>query len=146
MAVVVSWAWPSHFCTRLSGMPADTAATQKPWRNPLGEACGPSSVAFAGGEVFPRAVRGVILARSLSSDFFGIEEREGWFPDFESVAVWPATARLLWQLRNLDRPELAGQSSLEHFDHWLDPATRRVILCSRQEARQERYFRNKVTW
>ena len=36
--VVVSWAWPSHFCTRLSGMPAETP---KPWRSPLGEPGGP---------------------------------------------------------------------------------------------------------
>ncbi len=43
-----------------------------------------------------RAHSPLILAHSLSSDFFGIEEREGWFPDFESFAVWPATARLLW--------------------------------------------------
>jgi len=63
----------------------------------------------------------MIQAHSLSSDFFGIEEREGWFPNFESFAVWPATARLLWRLRKLDRPELAGQSSLAHFAHWQDP-------------------------
>ena len=86
-----------------------------------------------------RAHSPLILAHSLSSDFFGIEEREGWFPDFESFAVWPATARLLWQLRKLDRPELAGQSSLEHFDHWRDPRSRTVTLCSRQEARRARW-------
>ncbi len=86
-----------------------------------------------------RAHSPLILAHSLSSDFFGIEEREGWFPDFESFAVWPATARLLWRLRKLDRPELAGQSSLEHFDHWRDPRSRTVTLCSRQEARRARW-------
>src|ERR1700722_17748800 len=42
MAMVVSWACPSHFWTRLRGMPAKTAATPKPWRSPLGEACGSS--------------------------------------------------------------------------------------------------------
>src|SRR5271166_4922127 len=80
-----------------------------------------------------RAHSPLILAHSLSSDFFGIEEREGWFPDFESFAVWPATARLLWRLRKLDRPELAGQSSLAHFAHWQDPTHPRVILCSKKE-------------
>src|SRR5208283_2577585 len=78
-----------------------------------------------------RARSPMILAHSLASDFFGIEERETWFPDFESFAVWPATARLLWALRGLDRPELAGQSSLEHFAHSHDPTSRRVTLCSR---------------
>jgi hypothetical protein len=62
----------------------------------------------------------MILAHSLTSDFFGIEERESYFPDFESFHVWPATARLLWQLREIDH--LAGQSSLAHFGHWHDPA------------------------
>jgi len=83
-----------------------------------------------------RAHSPMILAHSLVSDFFGIAELETWFPDFESFAVWPATARLLWALRNLDRPELAGQSSLEHFDHWRDPKSRKVTLCSRQEAKR----------
>ena len=83
-----------------------------------------------------RAHSPMILAHSLTSDFFGIEELEGWFPDFESFTVWPATARLLHQLRKLDRPELAGQSSLEHFAHWHDRQRRRIALCSRQEARR----------
>src|SRR3984957_16643688 len=47
MAMVVSWACPSHFWTRLRGMPAKTAATPKPWRSPLGEACGSSRPAAA---------------------------------------------------------------------------------------------------
>lgn len=84
----------------------------------------------------PRAHSPLILAHSLASDFFGIEERETWFPDFESFTVWPATARLLWELRALDRPELAGQSSLEHFAHWRDPQSRKITLCSRQEAKR----------
>jgi hypothetical protein len=37
-----------------------------------------------------RAHSPMILAHSLSNDFFGIEVREGWFPDFESFAVWVA--------------------------------------------------------
>lgn len=84
----------------------------------------------------PRAHSPMILAHSLRSEFFGIEELETWFPDFESFTVWPATARLLWELRGLDRPELAGQSSLEHFAHWQDPQSRKITLCSRQEAKR----------
>jgi hypothetical protein len=86
-----------------------------------------------------RAHSPLILAHSLTSDFFGIGEREAWFPDFESFAVWPATARLLWELHSLDRPELAGQSSLEHFAHWRDPSTRKIILCSRQDAKRAKW-------
>ena len=85
-----------------------------------------------------RAHSPLILAHSLTTGFFGIEELEGWFPDYESFTVWPATARLLWQLRRLDRHELAGRSSLEHFGHWRNPATRRVILCSKKEGRRSR--------
>src|SRR5262245_59657001 len=40
MAVVESCACPNHFCTRLSGTPAVTAATPNPWRKPFGLACG----------------------------------------------------------------------------------------------------------
>jgi len=83
-----------------------------------------------------RAHAPLILAHGLTSDFFGIEERESYFPDFESFLIWPATARLLWQLRDLDR--LAGQSSLAHFGHWQDPACRRFILCTRKEAKRAR--------
>jgi hypothetical protein len=39
---VLSWACPSHFCTRLSGMPAVTAVMPKPCRSPLGEAGTPA--------------------------------------------------------------------------------------------------------
>lgn len=84
-----------------------------------------------------RAHAPMILAHSLTSDFFGIEERESEFPDFESFEVWPATARLLWRLRRLDR--LAGQSSLAHFGHWQDPASRKIALCSRQEAKRAKW-------
>jgi hypothetical protein len=84
-----------------------------------------------------RAHPPMILAHGLTSDFFGIEEREAEFPDFESFAVWPATARLLWQLRDLDR--LAGQSSVAHFGQWREPTIRRFILCSRKEAKRARY-------
>ena len=83
-----------------------------------------------------RAHSPMILAHNLNSAFFGIEELTTWFPDFESFTVWPATARLLWELRGLDRPELAGQSSLEHFAHWQDPQSRKITLCSRQEAKR----------
>lgn len=83
-----------------------------------------------------RAHAPMILAHSLRSAFFGVAELESWFPDFESFTVWPATARLLWELRSLDRHELAGQSSVEHFAHWYDPQSRRITLCSRQEAKR----------
>ncbi len=79
-----------------------------------------------------RAHPPMILAHSLTSDFFGIEERAGYWPDFESFTTWPATARLLWELRDLDR--LAGQSSVAHFGHWHDPTTRKIILCTTEEA------------
>jgi hypothetical protein len=82
----------------------------------------------------------MILAHSLTSDFFGIEERESYFPDFEAFHVWPATARLMWQLRDLDR--LAGQSSVAHFGHWRDPASRKIILCTRDEAKWQRFWEN----
>ena len=83
-----------------------------------------------------RAHSPLILAHSLRSEFFGVEELEAWFPDYESFTVWRATARLLWELRSLDRHELAGQSSLEHFAHWQDPTSRKVTLCSKQEAKR----------
>lgn len=83
-----------------------------------------------------RAHPPMILWHSLTSDFFGIEEREAHFPDFEFFHVWPATARLMWELRDLDR--LAGQSSVAHFGHWHDPTTRKIILCSRQEMKRAR--------
>jgi hypothetical protein len=79
----------------------------------------------------------MILAHGLTSDFFGIEEMAAAFPDFEAFAVWPATARLLWALRDLDR--LAGQSSLEHFGCWRNPTTRKILICSRQEMKRARF-------
>ena len=88
-----------------------------------------------------RAHSPMILAHSLRSDFFGLDELTGWFPDFESFMVWPATARLLWQIRRTDRPELSGQSSLEHFGHWRDERARRTILCTRKEARRVKRLR-----
>jgi len=75
--------------------------------------------------------------------FFGIEERAADFPDFESFTVWPATARLMWALRDLDR--LAGQSSLAHFGCWRDPATRRITICSRQEMKRAAYMAKRLT-
>ena len=81
-----------------------------------------------------RAHAPMILAHSLASEFFGIEEREDWFPDFESFTVWPATARLLWELRALDRPELAGHNPALSTSP--TGATRRITLCSRQEAKR----------
>jgi hypothetical protein len=83
-----------------------------------------------------RAHSPLILAHSLTTEFFGVEELAGWFPDYESFAIWPATARLIVKLRRLDRHELAGRSSLEHFGHWQNPTTRRVILCSSREAQR----------
>ena len=81
-----------------------------------------------------RAHSPLILARGLTTAFSGLEERE---TDFESFNVWPATARLLWQLRKIDH--LAGQSSLAHFGHWHAPARRRMILCTRDEAKRARF-------
>jgi hypothetical protein len=83
-----------------------------------------------------RAHPPMILAHSLTSDFFGIEERESYFPDFESFSVWPVTARVLYRLRRCDH--LAGQVSVSAFHCWRDPLTRRLILCSRQEAKRAR--------
>jgi hypothetical protein len=85
-----------------------------------------------------RAHPPMILAHGLTSDFFGLEEIEADFPDFESFAVWPATARLLWALRDLDR--LAGQSSVAHFGHWQEPTSRRITLCTRKEAKRARHM------
>jgi hypothetical protein len=90
-----------------------------------------------------RAHAPMILAHSLTSDFFGLEERESYFPDFEAFHVWPATARLLWQLRDLDR--LAGQSSVAHFGHWRDPASRKIILCMRDEAERAQYAARRLS-
>jgi hypothetical protein len=84
-----------------------------------------------------RAHPPMILAHSLTNDFFGIEERAAYWPDFENFTTWPATARLMWELRDLDR--LAGQSSVEHFGHWLDPHSRRMILCTREEAERAQW-------
>ena len=78
-----------------------------------------------------RAHPPMILAHSLTSDFFGIEERAAAYPDFESFNTWPATARIMARLRRSDR--LAGQSSLAEFKCWRDPQTRRLILCTRKE-------------
>lgn len=78
-----------------------------------------------------RAHPPMILAHSLTSDFFGIDERAGYFPDFESFSVWPVTARVLYRLRRCDH--LAGQASVSAFHCWRDPLTRRLILCSRKE-------------
>jgi hypothetical protein len=86
-----------------------------------------------------RAHPPMILAHSLTTQWFGIDERAGDYPDFENFAVWPATQRLLWALRKIDRPELAGQSSVAHFGHWQDPASRKIILCTRQEAKRARF-------
>lgn len=89
-----------------------------------------------------RAHAPLILFHSLTTDFFGIEELAAAYPDFETFYVWPATARLLWELRDLDR--LAGQSSLEHFGHWQKPETRQIILCSRKEAKRARWMRKRT--
>jgi hypothetical protein len=91
-----------------------------------------------------RAHSPLIIAHSLASDFFGVEELESWFPDFDAFQIWPATARLLYELRALDRPELAGQSSLEHFAHWRNPTTRRITLCSRIEAKRAKWEAKRV--
>jgi len=86
-----------------------------------------------------RAHPPMILCHGLTTDFFGIEERADSWPDFEFLTVWPATARLLWGLRDLDR--LAGQTSLADCGHWKDPATGRMILCTKKEAKREHYER-----
>jgi hypothetical protein len=81
-----------------------------------------------------RAHSPMILCHGLTTDFFGIEERADYWPDFESLSVWAASARLLWELRDLDR--LAGQTSLADCGHWRDPTTGRTILCTRKEAKR----------
>lgn len=78
-----------------------------------------------------RAHPPMILAHSLTSDFFGIEERAAAYPDFEHFEVWPATARVMWRLRRSDH--LSGQASVSDLDCWRDPQTRRIILCTRRE-------------
>jgi hypothetical protein len=83
-----------------------------------------------------RAHPPMILAHGLTSDFFGVDELADAWPDFESFHVWPATARVLWALRDLDR--LAGQSSVAHFGCWREPTSRKFMLCSRREAKWAR--------
>lgn len=85
-----------------------------------------------------RAHPPMILAHSLTSEFFGIEEREDYFPDFESFAVWPVTARVMCRLRRCDH--LAGQSCVAELACWPDPATRRLILCTRRERVRARFL------
>jgi hypothetical protein len=41
-----------------------------------------------------RARAPMILAHSLTSEFFGMEKRESYFPDFESFHVWPVADTL----------------------------------------------------
>jgi len=67
------------------------------------------AIGFGSQKLVQDLITGLFLLLENTSDFFGIAELETWFPDFERFAVWPATARLLWALRDLDRPELAGQ-------------------------------------
>lgn len=78
-----------------------------------------------------RAHPPMILAHSLTSDFFGIEERAAAYPDFESFSVFPATAKAFDYLRGFDH--LAGQNSVADLACWQDPATRRMILCLPEE-------------
>jgi hypothetical protein len=78
-----------------------------------------------------RAHPPMILAHNLPTEFFGIEERVGYYPDFESFNVWPATARVLWRLRRSDF--MAGQTCLDEFWCWRDPQMRRIIICLRKE-------------
>jgi hypothetical protein len=85
----------------------------------------------------------MILAHSLTSEFFGIGKRAAYWPDFEGFTVWPATARLLWELRDLDR--LAGQSSLTPFGHWHDPTRRKIMLCTRKEAKRAKWQAQQST-
>jgi hypothetical protein len=89
-----------------------------------------------------RAHSPMVLAHTLSTDFFGIEELAAYWPDFETFMTWPATARILWDLRDLDR--LAGQSSLDHFGHWLDPISKRIVICSRAEMKRVKYLKKQI--
>ena len=87
-----------------------------------------------------RAHSPLILAHSLSSEFFGIEEREGCgFPTSRASPSGRRPPASYGSSAKLDRPELAGQSSLEHFDHWRDPRSRTVTLCSREETKRARW-------
>lgn len=78
-----------------------------------------------------RAHPPMVIAHSLTSDFFGIEERAEPWPDFHSFHVWPATAPVLAALRAVDH--LAGQNCLDEFSCWRDPATRRLLICTGEE-------------
>lgn len=44
IAVVLSWAWPSHFCSMCSGMPLTAALIPNPCRSPFGLRCGASGM------------------------------------------------------------------------------------------------------
>lgn len=78
-----------------------------------------------------RAHPPMVIAHSLPTEFFGIEERAAEYPDFHSFHVWPATAGVLDELRAVDH--LAGQSCLDEFGCWRDPGRKRVIICTRDE-------------
>ncbi|MBV9066253.1 MAG: hypothetical protein JO004_10890 [Methylobacteriaceae bacterium] len=77
----------------------------------------------------------MVIAHSLTSEFFGVEEREAPYPDFHSFHVWPATAAVLAALAATDH--LAGQNCLDEFSAWRDPHTRRMVICTGEERAHE---------
>lgn len=78
----------------------------------------------------------MVIAHSLPTEFFGIEEREADYPDFHGFHVWPATAAVLAELRAVDH--LAGQNCLDEFCAWRDPNAKRLVICTGEELAQER--------
>ena len=86
----------------------------------------------------------MILAHSLSTDFFGVDELADYYPDFEGFYVWPATERALRRLRRTDH--LAGQNSVAELACYWNPSTRRVTLCTEQEKAQERHAPRPEAW
>jgi hypothetical protein len=77
----------------------------------------------------------MILAHSLRSDFFGLDEISAPYPDFVNFNIFPATDALLAELRGLD--DLAGQSSVDHFGCWQQPSGK-ILLCTKEEAARVR--------
>lgn len=72
----------------------------------------------------------LIVAHSLNTDFFGVDELAAPYAGLHNFNVWPATAAVLAQLA-ADR--LPGHNSLDEFSCWRDPRARRIIICTEDE-------------
>jgi len=81
-----------------------------------------------------RAHPPMILFHSLTSEFFGIEEREAYYPDFESFWVVPVSAGVLRHCQRTDH--LAGQTCIDEFAYWRPARSTTGFLCTRNEARR----------